>query len=395
MIKPARISEGECIEREWQARDHKGELVLDRRGKPSIRRAWQYSFTASFADGSKQRYRGQRPSRAEAAQALQEHKTRVLNPPAPPTDTVAAYAETWLKRIEGDVAGKTVKSYRQLLTLYVLPTLGTTPVASITRGGVVKLLDALRAKGLKKNTVRLARAALSALLSDAVERELVIANVALGAGTKRGRKVANGNGGKKPNPLSTEQLAAFVAAGADDLFVFMADSGVRPGEALALRWTDLDLDAQTALIERAVSDGEMQETTKTGGRRIVDLTERATERLRVRLADVRQQAEAEGHELDDDALVFATARGGVLDYANVARRYNALLAKAGLPHFRVYDLRHTYATHALVAGAAITYVSKQVGHANAAMTLKVYAHWIPTDDGRRFVRALEQHRVVR
>jgi integrase len=207
--------------------------------------------------------------------------------------------------------------------------------------------------------------------------------------------VANGNGGKKPNPLSTEQLAAFVAAGADDLFVFMADSGVRPGEALALRWTDLDLDAQTALIERAVSDGEMQETTKTGGRRIVDLTERATERLRVRLADVRQQAEAEGHELDDDALVFATARGGVLDYANVARRYNALLAKAGLPHFRVYDLRHTYATHALVAGAAITYVSKQVGHANAAMTLKVYAHWIPTDDGRRFVRALEQHRVVR
>ena len=191
-IPPTKISEGDITEREWEARDHKGELVLDRRGKPSIRRAWQYSFVATLADGTKQRHRGQRASRAEALDALAEHKARVANPPAPPTDTVAAYAETWLARIKGDVAGKTSRSYAQLLKLYILPTLGTVPVAEVTRGGVVKLMDGMRAKGLGKNTVRLARAAI--LLSDAVEREVVQANVALGAGTKKGRRRANGAG---------------------------------------------------------------------------------------------------------------------------------------------------------------------------------------------------------
>jgi integrase len=392
MGKPTKVSEGEVVEREWEARNHSGEVVLDRRGRPSIRRAWQYSFVASFADRTKQRHRGQRPSRAEAVEAMEEHKARVLNPPAPPTDSLKVYAENWLKRIAPDVAPKTLRSYKQLFDLYVLPTLGTTPVASITRGGVVKLMDGLRAKNLGKNTARLARAALSALLSDAVEREVVVANVALGAGTKRGRKAAGVNGGKKITPMSVDQLAAFVSAGADDLYVFMADTGVRPGEAYALRWSDLDLDAQTARIERAVSDGELQSTTKTGGTRTVDLTERATERLRVRLADARQEADAEGEDFDDDALVFATAAGNVLDHSNVVRRFRQLLGKAGLPTFRLYDLRHSYATHALAAGAPITYVAAQLGHAKPTMTLSTYAHWLPTSDGRRHVRALELHR---
>ena len=194
-------------------------------------------------------------------------------------------------------------------------------------------------------------------------------------------------------PLSVEQLAQFVSAGADDVFVFLADTGVRPQEARAIRWSDLDLDAQKARIERSASDdGEIQNFTKTGPARTVDLTERATERLRVRLACARQDAEVEGQDLDEDALVFGTGRGGVLAHSNVVRRYRAILRKAGLPVFKLYALRHAYASHALAALAPITYVSKQLGHADAAMTLRVYSHWIPTDDGRRHVRALELHR---
>jgi len=186
-----------------------------------------------------------------------------------------------------------------------------------------------------------------------------------------------------------------VSSGADDLYVFMADTGVRPGEAYALRWSDLDLDAQSAKVERAVSDGELQQTTKTGGTRTVDLTERATERLRVRLADARQAAEAEDEDFDEEALIFATAHGNILDHANVVRRFRALLGKAGLPTFQLYDLRHSHASHALTAPAPITYVARQLGHAKPTMPLQTYAHWVPTDDGRRFVRALELHRAGR
>lgn len=79
-----------------------------------------------------------------------------------------------------------------------------------------------------------------------------------------------------------------------------------------------------------MSDGELQATTKTGGTRVVDLTERVTGRLRVRLANLQQDVEAEGQELDEDALVFATAHGNVLDHSNVVRRFRALLKKAAL-----------------------------------------------------------------
>ncbi len=65
--------------------------------------------------------------------------------------------------------------------------------------------------------------------------------------------------------------------------------------------------------------------------------------------------------------------------------------RAGLPHFRLYDLRHTFASLLLAAGAPITYVSAQLGHANPATTLRYYARWIP-GQGRRWVDLLDLDR---
>jgi Phage integrase family len=57
-----------------------------------------------------------------------------------------------------------------------------------------------------------------------------------------------------------------------------------------------------------------------------------------------------------------------------------VLRKAGLPAFRLYDLRHSYASHLLAEGAPITYVAAQLGHARPTTTLAHYAHWIPRGD---------------
>ena len=70
------------------------------------------------------------------------------------------------------------------------------------------------------------------------------------------------------------------------------------------------------------------------------------------------------------------------------KAFRRLLKTAGLPGFRLYDLRHTYASLLLAAGAPITYVSAQLGHANPTTTLRYYAKWIPSK-GRRWVEVLD------
>lgn len=79
----------------------------------------------------------------------------------------------------------------------------------------------------------------------------------------------------------------------------------------------------------------------------------------------------------------------VLDETKVGRVFRGVLRRAGLPAFRVYDLRHTFASLLLARNAPITYVAAQLGHANPATTLRFYARWIPSM-GRRWVEVLDR-----
>src|SRR5262249_14229183 len=78
--------------------------------------------------------------------------------------------------------------------------------------------------------------------------------------------------------------------------------------------------------------------------------------------------------------IFPSEAGTPLDEANVARAFRSVVQAAGLPRFRLYDLRHTFATHLLEQGAPITYVAAQLGHRKPTTTLMYYAHWLPRGD---------------
>jgi integrase len=85
---------------------------------------------------------------------------------------------------------------------------------------------------------------------------------------------------------------------------------------------------------------------------------------------------------------FPNDVGRLYDKRCAGKAFRRLLKAAGLPGFRLYDLRHTYASLLLAAGAPITYVSAQLGHANPTTTLRYYAKWIPSK-GRRWVEVLD------
>jgi integrase len=220
--------------------------------------------------------------------------------------------------------------------------------------------------------VRLVHSVLHAALKTAVRDRLLVSNPASGAELPRQAR-------REMHALDRAGLARLLAASEATenrwhaLWSVLATGGLRPSEALRLRWADVSADAVTVRGE-----------TKTAtSRRTVTLPAATMEALAWHKA--RQEAEkiTAGSAYRDRGLVFANETGGPLDLKNAtARHFKPLLtAYYPLPDLRVYDLRHTHITHLLAAGVPVHVVAKRVGHASAKMTLDVYGHVLAGQDG--------------
>ena len=173
------------------------------------------------------------------------------------------------------------------------------------------------------------------------------------------------------NAAETHQRSLDAAAspyeGVYALFVTMILSGLRVGEVLALRWSDLD--GSTLRVQRAVTQGaDRRKTlgpTKTGRNRAVPLGDRAMRTLnRHRLAQKRWKL-ALGDKYKDEGLIFTNEFGGLLDGQNVVNRFfKPLLIEAKPPAIRLYDLRHTHATLLMAADEHPKVVQERLGHSS-------------------------------
>ena len=180
------------------------------------------------------------------------------------------------------------------------------------------------------------------------------------------------------------------------LYALALGSGARQGELLALSWGDLNLDAGTMDVRRALSQVKnefvLKEPKSRCSRRTVTLPEFVVNALR----DHRQAALKAGLIT---APAFATKNGTYLQKSNVLREFKSLVKAANgqaakkaaetkaevdlIPAGgRFHDLRHTHASCLIGAGHSIKAVSRRLGHADITITLKVYAHLMPDDDAK-------------
>lgn len=170
----------------------------------------------------------------------------------------------------------------------------------------------------------------------------------------------------------------------ETLYVLCLMCGLRQGEALALRWQDIDLDGGTLRVSRQLQrmrrDGKKPgklvfSEPKNASRRTMGLPQRAVGILKSHRKCQLEEKLAAGPVYQDEGLVFASRNGTPLDAQNVVNRYyKPLLKRAGLPPIRFHDLRHSCLSLLAQRGEPIRDLQALAGHATAAFTLQRYTH---------------------
>jgi integrase len=172
-------------------------------------------------------------------------------------------------------------------------------------------------------------------------------------------------------------LGAAVGTRDEALLTIALRTGMRQGELAALRWEDIDLTGKPFIIVRRSADTRTKtrvSTTKTGKERKVHIGPRTVDVLKAHRARQLKERRAAA-SWADSALIFPNTKGKIRRRDSIMLSLRRLLEEAALPkNVRFHDLRHTAGTLALRQGVPLHTVSKMLGHADPAMTLRRYAH---------------------
>jgi integrase len=294
---------------------------------------------------------------------------------------VATFLADWLEVVRPTVKPRTWIRYRQLVSKHANPALGTIKLMKLTPQQVQGMYANKLAEGLSTTTVNHLHAVLHRAFDQAVRWGLVVRNVCDLVDAPR---MAH----HEMQVLTPDQAKIFLAAAQghrlEALFVLALTTGLREGELLALKWRDLDLDLDGGTLQvrgslQRTDEGLVIGTPKTPqSRRHVGLTTAAITALRAHRTRQLEERLQLGPSWHDHDLVFANAIGRPLEASDLLQRqFYPLLQRAGLPHIRFHDLRHTAATLLLLQGIHPKVVSEMLGHSQVGITLNLYSHVLP------------------
>jgi integrase len=293
------------------------------------------------------------------------------------TMTLAAWLDDWTAKAlpASDRKQATVDLYATIARKHLVPLLGSRALDRIRPSDVEALIVAKREAGLAPSTVRTVYTVLRAALDVAVRDGLLRRNPA--AVVKR-PTVERRDAAYLTADEAQHLLEAIRGDRLDPLFRLMLATGLRRGEALALHWADVDLDAGVLRVRwtltRTSRGLQLGEPKTDRSRRTVPLPRSAVELLRVhriRQADDRATA---GAIWRDNGLVFTTELGTPLEPRNVLRRFELLAQRAGPKGVHLHTLRHSAASFLLAAGTHTKVVQEHLGHSSYAITADIYSH---------------------
>lgn len=313
----------------------------------------------------------------------------------------AFLVQEWLPAKRATIKETTFASYEMHVTKHIVPRIGGVPLLSVSAGHLNAFYADLLADGRRNGAGGLSPAT--------VERIHATIHKALADAVRWGRLARNPADRADPPKESTaemsvwtpEQLGTFLdSVRTDRLFaawLMAAMTGMRRGELLGLKWSDLDLEAGTVSVRQIRTVAKYRVVTFTPktekGRRTIALDPHTVAALRsYRVAQKEERVLLGPDYANSDDLVFTKPNGSAIHPERFSAWFTQRCRKSGLPRVRLHDVRHSYVTALLAEGVPLKVVSQRVGHASPMVTMTIYQHVLPGDD--RAAAALEARAIL-
>jgi integrase len=361
-------------------RKYRGELVID------------------FRDAAGNRHIERVRSKSEGLEKLAEI-TKALRQgsfdPGRARTLFKDYAVTWLQSRRGEITQSTFTSYEYALRVHLISAFGEFEIGKITRAQVRFFLGRKaeqpkqNGQPLSKDTVRILKAVLHGIFETAVEDGILPSNPAhmkpkKGANAAARRAKGERQARIRAKVFNKEQLFLFLKTAKESasnylaVFFLLARTGLRVGEALALRIGDLDFVNRLIYVERNLVKGVLG-LTKSGLTRQVDMSAQLMRVLGQIVLDRKEQLMRLGMSVEElpSMWLFQNQAGHPMDDSKLRKVFARLLTKAGLAQRNLHFLRHTFASLLIQQGESLAYVKEQMGHSSIDITVDVYGHLVP------------------
>jgi len=334
-------------------------------------------------EGQRDRRHVSAAKRAEVVRkvrALEQQRDSGVVQAAGRAPTVAEWLGHWLDTIAiRKVRASTLQGYRGKVNSRIIPAVGHHRLDRLQPEHLEAWYIELADEGLASSTILQLHRILSRALKVAMQRGKIARNVCslVDAPSLRRDEVV---------PFSTTEARALLATARglrnEARWSVALALGLRQGEALALRWEDIDLDSGTLTVKRSmqrlVGKGLVFDEPKSrAGRRAIMLPNGLRDALRAHRAAQLEERLAAGSEWQENGLLFAQVNGRPIDPGSDWKSWKALLALAGVRDARLHDARHTAATLLLQQGVPARVAMQILGHSQISLTLGTYSHVVP------------------
>jgi integrase len=355
---------------------------------------WAAAMTIGFRNGKLQRkyvYAKTRPEVAEKLNNEITNKNRGL-PVSEDKQTVKQFLLNWLENsVKSRTRLSTYISYKLHVEQHITPEIGHLRLARLTPQEVQKMVQNLmakksqlkkkgaEAKPLSNRTVQLSLVILRMALKKAETWGLVARNVALLADAPKVERF-------EVQPIDADEARKLLEIfGNDDrwdaLFTVGLAMGLRIGEALALKWSDIDFENRALRISSSLQRSNRKlvivpvKTKKSA--RVLNIPKVLLDKLRDHRTRQLKERLAAGTNWQDSNFVFCTSIGTPIEPRNVRRKLDAIMKDKEIRYFRLHDLRHYFASLLLAQGVELKIVSELLGHSSIQITGDIYTHVIP------------------